>query len=229
MILKIYPFDEIDFAENYINVLEIRDTKLFYNISRSFVMYCDDLEGVENIKLFDKGVELSISKKVFVINNIFDININDKKIINKLYSIVSTEFCEDSEKVVRVGEIYDKLISEFIDVFNSFDIELEYSLDFSIKSYLKMIGLEFYEERVDFLKNLYSFIDIIVEFDLYKVVVLNNIKAYIADEELAEFYKYCVYKKIHLLLIEPKMERDLLKYENKVIIDEDYCDYIEKV
>ncbi len=231
MTLNIYPFsNEICFNDNYINVLEIRNTKLFYNISRSFIMYCDNIEGIENIRLFDKnGEQTQINKNMFIVNNLFDININDKKILTKLYDALSKSFCSDNEKLFIVNEAYSSLLSNFIDIFNEYDLDFEYSFDFNPKSFFKMIGLEFSEERVDFLKNLYYLIDIVSEFNLYEIVVFNNLKAYINDEELFEFYKYCVYKKVNILLIEPGMNRVILEYENKLIIDEDYHDYKEKI
>ncbi len=231
MILNIYPFKNgIDFEESQINTLEIRNTKLFYNISRSFVMCSENLEGVEQIRLYDKsGKELSLVKNSIIINNIFDININDKKIMTKLYESISKNFQDDIELTEKISINYSRLIGEFSDVFNSYDLDFEYSVDFNIKNFLKMICLEFSEERVDFSRNLYSLIDVVSEFNLYSLIIFNNLKSYLSDDELQEFYKYCKYKKSNVLFVEPMSNRALLEYETRLIIDEDFDDYIEKL
>ena len=52
-----------------------------------------------------------------------------------------------------------------------------------------------------------------------------NLKIYLNDNELLELYKYSLYNNVNLLLIE-KDFKEKLNYENVLIIDEDFNDYL---
>ncbi len=89
------------------------------------------------------------------------------------------------------------------------------------------VGFEF--QKSDILKNLYTFVDIVSEFNLYDIIILSNVKVYFDDEKLLEFYKYCYYKKVKILLVEPFNGRKILEYERKFVIDENYDDFLVKM
>lgn len=228
MKLKIFPFENcLDFSNNCVNILEIHNTKLFFNIVMSFLMYCDNQPAKETIYLYDESEELDIHKHCYFVENIFSIEINDKKIINKLYSKLENDILLNDEIAFNIGKQYQEFFQYFIEIFNNYDLDFDYNIDFSIKNFLKMIQLNFINEKQDLITNLYTFVDIICEFNLYNILILNNIKAYINDDELIEFYKYCCYKKINILLLEPLSNRPLLNYERKMIIDYNYDDFIQ--
>ena len=51
-------------------------------------------------------------------------------------------------------------------------------------------------------------------------------KLFLTDEEVVEVYKYSLYNNVNLLIIE-RNDRKKLKYEKKLVIDENFYDYFE--
>ncbi len=227
MKLSIFPFEnDLDFNKSFVNVLEIENANLFYNIVTSLIMLSNKEQGIEKIFLFDdSGNHIDISKNCYVINDFFNIDVNDKKIITKLYDKVINDLKNDDELMYKIGIEYQNFFNNFIEIFNNYDFELEYSVDFSLKNFFKMIGLGFTFDKSEFLNTFYTFIDIVSEFDLFNVVILTNIRAYFSDEKLIEVYKYCTYKKVKLLLIEPFLNRSVLEYEKRLVIDKNFDDF----
>lgn len=114
----------------------------------------------------------------------------------------------------------DTILSEF-----TFDIY--YKDDISIQDYLKAFGIKIETlSYISFLDKLIAFIDIISELELCSILILCNIKSYFKNEQLIEIYKFAQYKQIKLLLIEPKISDICLKNERKMVIDEDFHDYL---
>ncbi len=231
MKLMFYPFETtLSFDSSVVNVLEIHDTNLFYNATSSLFLACEGQDGKERFLLFDsKGDEVSFSKQCLMINDIFNIEINDKKIIGKLHEKIIKDLSLDEELVYKLGVEYNRFLNNFLEVFNSYDLELIYTIDFSLKDFLKMLKVGIEEDEGDFEKNLFTFIDLVAEFNLFEILIFANIKVYFTDERLIEFYKYCNYKKVKLLLLEPKNNRKLLEYETKLVIDENYDDFLVKI
>ena len=75
-------------------------------------------------------------------------------------------------------------------------------------------------------EKLLGLIDIFEIFELGKLLILCNIKSYFEEEQLVEIYKYALYKKIKLLVIEPIIAEKLIKYEKKLQIDENFDDIV---
>ena len=49
-----------------------------------------------------------------------------------------------------------------------------------------------------------------------------NLKTFLQEEDLLELYKYSMYNNIKLLVLENKHYENVLKYEKKNIIDENF-------
>ena len=62
----------------------------------------------------------------------------------------------------------------------------------------------------------------ISRFNLCKILILVNVKCYFVSDELEEIYKMILHLKVKVLFIEFYKDNDHKKYENKVIVDEDF-------
>ena len=86
MILRISNFqNDVAISDEYIRVLEIEDRALFANIIHSIFALCNDQENKEYIVLIKEGKELPFSKNVVLISDILNFDLNDKKMLNRLY------------------------------------------------------------------------------------------------------------------------------------------------
>ena len=56
----------------------------------------------------------------------------------------------------------------------------------------------------------------------------NHCKCETDSDELVEFYKYCVYNNVKLLLLERGSEVSLLERERILFVDEDYDEFFKQ-
>lgn len=168
----------------------------------------------------DKIVDFS--KKGEIILNPFAVDINERKIINKLY----TQLTE-----LAYTELFYTQTQEIIQQIHQYIYELEQEsrhvlcMDENIElfSIFKAVGVrhEVYEE--DFCECLCRYIKVIREVLGIQLVVFVNIRSYLSDEEVLDLVKNTGYEDVNLLLIESK-ERSCIIGVNRCIIDVDLCE-----
>ena len=74
--------------------------------------------------------------------------------------------------------------------------------------------------------NLFLIIDLENKFKLNKLLVFINLKQYLSKEELIEFYKYCIYNNVMIILVDSQTYGTTIKYEKKLIIDSNLDEYL---
>ena len=196
MKLKINGFsNELEFEENKVSVLVIKDTKCFTNIIQKLN---DRIEGTDFDDIFlldNNNEELKIQKEMCMITDLFNIDFNSKKILNKLYDIISSniEKMEDIKIKDTMVSLRNYIIQEINELPFEFIMKDEpeiteilkiYNLKIDILNYKKVI------EKVEFL------IDILATLKISNILIIPNLKMYLDDEELVELYKYFYYNLI---------------------------------
>lgn len=226
MKIKISNFENyINISEDYIRVLEIEDKALFANIVQSINELCNKLESKEYIILLDQDKKIDFSKATYFIIDILNINFNDRKILNKLYSRFKEDVSLDLEVKCKL-EVY------FKDIFNILDEKLiEYPFEFSYKTELEIEELfKIYAIRVcnteqSFIEKVLYFLDLISLLDLCDIVIFCNLKSFFRDDQIEEIYKHIIHNKIKVLLVENNIVENMLNNEKKTRIDSYFDDY----
>lgn len=227
MELSIYGLENnIVFDETHVNILEVKSKKFF---SKLLLIINNKYNGIKDgneIVLKENNIEIDISKNVFIIFDIFNIEYNSKKILNKLYTIIAQNVkCSQS---FELEEIILKFRNFLIKEINELPFEFCMKSDINIEDVLKLFSLKIDEscylsviEKIEFL------IDMIKNLEIAKILIIPNLKIYLTGEELVEIYKYAKYNEVHLLIIENNINKDLLEYEKKNIIDEEFDDFVQ--
>ncbi len=226
MIIRVSNFEnDIIISDEYVRVLEIEDKALFANIVQSINSLCCNQESKEYMILLDEEKELDFAKNVYFIFDILNIDFNDRKILNKLYSSIKSSL--DSE-----SEIRDKIEIYFRDVFNLLDsILLEFPFEFTYKTELeveelfKLYGIRLYNEGQSFMEKILYLIDLISLLDLCKVLIFCNMKSFFTDRQIEEIYKHIIHNRLNVLLVEGAITEKTLQYEKKIRIDLDFDNY----
>ena len=225
MKLKINGFsNEMEFKEDKVSVLVIKDTKCFTNIIQKLN---DEIEGIDFDDIFlldNNNEELKIQKEMCMVTDLFNIDYNSKKILGKLYEKIS-ENIENSDNTV-LQDLLVKIRKCIVDEINEFPFEFTMSDNIDVAAMLKLYSLKIdnssYEtvlEKIEFL------IDLNSTLNLFNIIAIPNLKLYLSNEELVELYKYSLYNNVKLLLIEKNVAKKL-EYEHILVIDEDFEDYI---
>ena len=106
--------NDIVFEDEYINIIEIQSKKYFKSIIEKINMYCNELYEENDIMLFDKEERLNIKNNVLILFDLFNIEINNKKIITKLYN----KIISDSNKESALNDDFENLKLEILAYIN---------------------------------------------------------------------------------------------------------------
>lgn len=179
--------------------------------------------GDGNFVLSSTEKELDISKMMEIIVNPFSININDKRVINKLYSELS-QIAFDSENYLYTQSIWADIQKYFLSLEQSSNYVLEMDSEINITALFKALNMKLEIFADDFFEMLNQYIKIIAELLKKKIVVFINISSYLSMEQLEELLKNAAYNEIILLLIENHQKDYFIKDARCIIIDKDGCE-----
>lgn len=218
----------IKFDERFIQVLEIAPKDLYKKITFIFNKYFNNIEDGNDLILLENGKRLEVSKNILVINDFFNLDINSNKIIKALYNDIELEYnVEYGEDDLR--KKLEEILSNLKEILLEYDFELEFKQELKLSELLKTLGLKFNQYYYDEpFTNLLCILDLISMFHICKILVLINVKVHFTEEELKELYKSALQRNIKLLIIESSSNNNILEYENKLFIDEDYDEFILK-
>ena len=226
MIMSIFGFEnKIIFTEDEINILEIYDKKLFTNFINCINEQCNHIADEDNkIVLMQDDERLKIDRYVYLLTDVFNIDFNSKKIVNKIYTILSQNLKnrQDDELENITLKLRNYLIEEINELPFEFNIESEIEINDLLKCFNVVIDTSCYTsivEKIEYIINILSTLNIA------DILIIPNLKTFLSEEELLEIYKYAIYNNVRLLLIENSHSEKILKYENKNIIDENFDEF----
>lgn len=225
MKLKINGFDnEIIFNDENINILEIKDSKCFTHIIEILNEKINGIESNEIFLLDNNENELNMGKEMYMIFDLFNIDYNSKKIISKIYEIISENIKKNQDHEIENETI--KLRNYIIQEINELPFEFVMKRELEISEILKLYNLKIDPiNYASILERAELLIDIISTLQIAKILVLPNLKTYLSEDELVALYKYSLYNNVKLLLIE-RYNTKKLEYEKTMLIDETFDEEI---
>ena len=226
MKIKLFYFEnDLEITTEKISVLEIENKKLYSKFTSLIYNKVNNniVEGNEEIYLIENGEEISFDSTVFYISDPMCIDFSNKVImgaigkeIMKYFNLNIEERNECETKNLELFTYFQKSLIEF-------SLDFNCSATWDISKYMKIIGLKIddtiYRTQIE---KIYAIIDIISELKLYKLILFCNLKTYFEIEEIEKIYKYVIYKKIPIVLLESIISNKHLKNENKLTIDKEF-------
>ena len=214
--------ESIKFQEDKINILEINSKALYkefvYRINRKINFD----ESYEDMSLYEGLDEISLPKNALLVHDMYNIFSSQTKLLKTFYKDTVQEYkltYDDGE----INRMQSALIRSIKDVLNEYNYEISCKTEIDISDLLKCLNVKFDEEYYNNpYNNIILLIDLISRFNLCKILILVNVKCYFVSDELEEIYKMILHLKVKVLFIEFYKDNDHKKYENKVIVDEDF-------
>ena len=224
MNIKINYLDNIlPITDDKIISLEIENKECFYRTIVNFIQISAG-ELIEDFYFFDnQKEEIKLFNKILLITDYFNFDIVLKKYSTHLQKMIIENTNE--EIVNDLAILYKKFIEKIKKSFESIDFSINFNDEFSLEQIVKFIKPTIKTSK-SLLNNLYLIIDLEKTFNINKILVFVNLKQYLTKEEVEEFYKYCIYNKIKILLIENKSYQSTLQNEQKLIIDNDLDEFM---
>ena len=226
MIMSIIGFEnKIKFEDGKINVLEIYDKKLFTNFIKYLNEQCNEkVEENNKIVLMKDSKRQKIGKSIFLLTDLFNIDFNSKKIINKIYNIIEQNIKNKQDD--EINKMVILLRNYLIEEINEIPFEFNMNREIEIQDLLKIFNVKIDTScYISIIEKIEFIIDIISNLKIAEILVIPNLKAYLTEKELLEIYKYSIYNNIKLLVVESICEDKLLEYEKKNILDENFDEF----
>lgn len=213
---------KIEIEENTIYTLVFENKKYYRENIKELISQHKGNEG--NYIYSNDNKEISFEKSSYIITDIFNIEINSKKILTKIYNSLLKQIIDDTveynELTTHIRAYFEKLI------FNS-PFEVEQSEEIDINSFLKLGDFRIHIEEDDILEKFIKFLKVLVQLFGINIIFIVGLHNVFTDEEIKEIYKEVCVNKISIINIEYQQFYNLSdeNYIEKVyIFDKDNCE-----
>ena len=213
---------KIEIEENTIYTLVFENKKYYRENIKELISQHKGNEG--NYIFSNDNKEISFEKSSYIITDVFNIEINSKKILTKIYNSLLKQIIDDTveynELTTHIRAYFEKLI------FNStFGVEQGEEID--INSLLKLGDFRIHIEEDDILEKFIKFLKVLVQLFGINIIFIVGLHNVFTDEEIKEIYKEVCVNKINIINIEYR-QFDNLSDENYIekvyIFDKDNCE-----
>lgn len=172
--------------------------------------------------LSEENTIMKMDKYVEFIINPFDVDLNQKKLLTALYSIIDTEV-QNSELLLEWNALHSIFINFAEKIADQTFYDLNLTNEFCIKDFLKFMDVKFVDDNSGIVEKLISYLRLVKEILGVRLIVFVNLHTYLSEEELKYLYEQAFYWKIHILVIENAVPEERLDIENVIIVDKDAC------
>lgn len=206
--------------ENLVTEWIIESPKLFSRYVQELVQQCEGEDGQFVLSHKDKIVE--ISKRMEIILNPFNVEINSKKVLTKLYSELD-KLAKSEEMYLETRQIIQSLIEYLLDLEQKSDYILGFEQEIDLALIFKAVGIKHEIIEENYFENLIRYVKIVSSVLGIKIMTFVNLRSYLDDVQLESLLKEANYQEIQILLIE-NQQRACLKDTFCYIIDSDQCE-----
>ena len=208
----------IIFEENRVNVLILENQQMFVSMIEEFLGECNGKESA--YVLSEEFVPMEIKKYCDICIDFFALELNTKKVLTKLYQELKE--ISQEEMYMQTMSIQSSILQYIEELIGHSGYGLQYDMEMEITGLFKLVDLKLQFDSESMVDKIIDYITIMQEFFGIKVFVFVNLKSYLMEEEIKQFYKQIFYSKVDILLIE-NVYREELAGEIVHIIDSDLC------
>lgn len=210
-----YLDNDINFTEGFINTLEILNNRYFYRIVSDFYRSAHG-EVMDYLNFFDENDKsINLSSKIKVITDYFNFDLDNKSYSTALLKVIKENI--DDTELNKIISNYNRFAKSYLNSLTEINLPLKLTDDISIENIIKKTKLSI-DIKDNLLDNLFLLIDLESNLHSHQILVFVNLKQYLTNSELKEFYKYSIYNKVKILLIDSQNYKNDVNSENKLII-----------
>ena len=213
-----YTF-QIRFQEGTVQKLVVESPAVLSEFVVDFKLQLAGKEG--KWVLSHDGEVLKIRDHCELIISIFDVDVNQRKMLNVLYEDLSEEVL-NTELLADWQNINGTLESILNQASGNLGYDVRYG-ELELKSLFKAIELKFREREDGYAEDLLEYLQLVSDVRKIKIFVLVNLSSFLTTEEMAYLYEQAFYKKYYLLLLDAQNGCVDQEVEKTIIIDKDYC------
>ena len=219
MTLTLTDYDVIiEMVENQINEVIIESERVFRYVVENLWLQVNGQTG--QLILAENDKELTFSKNAELIMNPFAINLNDKKILTKLYAemleLAKEDFFEET------GNLNAAIVNYLDVLINRLPYDLNFASELDVIGLCKLYKVEIDGDNDSIVSRLIDYLRAMHQIVHVNVFFFVNLKMYLTREELLSIYEFANYEKIHIFIISGAQKEKIIG-EKSLIIDKDLC------
>lgn len=199
---------DVDYGEFHNIVIE--------NINE-FRKVVSNINNQEYIQIYDED---KLITNYIVISDIFNIDFNDKKIINKIFKDFE-KLSQNDMNYEKTKEIDSKIRNYLLEIFEDTDYPVELKDDCNLSYLLKSYDLKIAEYYESFIEKLLDFIELNTTVFNTNILFTISITQYLSQEELDILSNFLKEKEI--LLINYDIINMNKKIKDYIVFDKDLC------
>jgi CRISPR-associated protein Csn2 len=210
---------EIGFDMGQICGVSIENVNSWRNFIESLWVQANGDAG--NIFITDKDKEVKVDKDVSVIFNPFSLDVNDKKIISKLY--VEMKNITEQDMYVQKMELNSDIVNLLDEINARISYPIEFNLELDIQQLFKLYNVKINMHDASLIERISNYVKLAHQILGIKIFVFVHLKQYLSDEEWGYFNEMIVYEQVAVLLLENSVLMSEALNEKWWIIDADNC------
>ena len=218
--------------KNWQRKIEIEDNIIYTLVFENKKYYRENIIELTNQHKGNEGSyilsndnkEILFDKNSYIITDIFNIDINSKKVLTKIYNSLLKEIVEDistyNELSTNIRVYFEKLI------FNS-SLEIDQGEEIDMFSLLKLGDFKIHVEQDDILEKFVKFLKVLTELCGCRIIFVVGLHTVFTQDEIIEIYKEVCLNKINIINIEYQQFYNLSNENYKEIVyifDGDNCE-----
>lgn len=215
-----YSF-QIEFTEGNATELIIEEPHLFSDFIYELIQQLDGNEG--RFVLAHENELIKLSQRIDCVINPFGLDINQKKVINKLYQLIKEEvMC--SELMIQLGDAYGVLVDMMNRIQEYIDYPLSFKDEVDVVALLKYMDVKLVNIEGDLVEQIIDYSKFLHQLLRQDIMILVNIQSYLQEQEIQALLKHSAYEKVHFLFIE-NVDRELIREGiRRIVVDKDRCE-----
>lgn len=214
-----YTFN-IEFRENIVNKIVIESPNVLSDIILDLMRQYNGGEG--RWILSQNGEIIKVSEQCELVLDIFNVDLNQKKMINNLYKLLENEI-QHSDKLNEWRIISANILGLLERTICDCDYNVCYKDEIEIKDILKIVDVRFERDSDNLCQHLIEYIELSNSVKGTKIFILVNISSFLTNDEINHLYTSCLYNKTYLLLLENTNKSILPECEHVIVVDQDNC------
>ena len=213
---------QIELKENVIHTLILENKVYYREIILELLRQHKGLEG--DFVLSEKNKDIAFDKNSYFITDLFNIDINNKKVLTKVYATLQKQVEEDIVEYNQLTSVIKRYFERL--VFNN-NLDLEQDEEIDVMVLLKLGDFKIHFEESNYLEKIIKYMKVLIDLCGVKVIFLIGLHSIFNNNEIKQFYKEICLNKIKIVNIETQQFSDYSNKDYKELIyifDKDNCE-----
>lgn len=193
----------------------IMNSKLFYQVGKELSLLDSDEIILYNGDIIDN------EKHLIPLTYLFNIDSNNKKALTATYKLIAKNM--NSEISNDLNEINIKILELMMKISYDFNCETDYDDSIKIEDLLSTYSFKFYLEDESFLKIFITYVKSLINYRNIKAIFVYDLGSFVNQEEFILLINELKY--LGVSIINLTGNKSNLLFENRIIIDNDLCEY----